>query len=276
MRWTSFTDPRDGAFTVDAPADWTVVGGITRRTDGDFTWYATAVSPDSEITLRVGDPMLGVISSVPTAPTGQEAAPKTKPLNAARPFETGAEFARSYAKAMAMELRLCQKPKLLAALEQPNPPGYGATLGRRVTTGDALFLCVDRRYVAYGVATTVLAAPPAESWDVPLLGALAAPVGRRAEATRLLRHMLESWTFSPGWIDRMRGGTGPLTAQLGDIGAAPAAGERARWSATLDAKDAPANRRIDVIMEDATTICAADGKMPARHECGEFGHPPGR
>lgn len=276
VRWTSFTDPRAGAFTVDVPADWNVIGGITRRTDTDFTWYATAVSPDGEITLRIGDPQLGVISTTQPVPTGKAAAPKVKPLTAARPYETGADFATSYAKALARQLRLCDKPKLLGTLEQSNPPGYAATLGRRVTTGDALFLCVDRGYVAYGVATTVLAAAPSDSWDVLSLGALAAPVGRRAEAMRLLRHMMESWTFAPGWIDKMREGPGPLADQLAGLRAAPPAGERARWSAELDAKDAPAQRRIIEIMEDAATICAADAKMPARHECGEFGHPPGK
>lgn len=275
-RWTIFTDPRDGAFTVDVPAGWTVIGGISRRTDADFSWYVTAVSPDTEITLRVGDPQLGIIPATSATPPGKEPPAKTKPLNAARPYETGADFATEYAKAMVKQLSLCGKPRLVGSAEEPNPPGYGASLGRRVTTGDAILLCIDRGYVGYGVATTILAAAPAESWDAPMLAALAAPVGRRAEATRLLRHMVDSWTFAPGWIDKVGAGAGPLAAQLGALRALPSAGERARWSAEIDARNVPWNRHIDGIMEDATTICAADGKMPARHECGESGHPPGK
>jgi hypothetical protein len=276
VRWTNFTDPRDGAFTVEVPADWNVIGGISRRTDADFAWYVTAVSPDGEITLRFGDPQLGIISATSPRPTGKEAAPKVRVLNAARPYETGVDFATNYGKAMTKQLRLCDRPKVVASSVEPNPPGYGATLGRRVTTGDALLLCIERAYVSYSIATTVLAAAPAESWDVPFLGALVAPVGRRAEATRLLRHMAESWNFAPAWIARMRAGAGPLGTQLAGFGAAAPTAERARWSAELDAKNAPSHKRIDGIMEDAMTICDADGKLPARHECGESGHPPGK
>ena len=170
LRWNPFTDP-GGAFTVEAPAGWSVVGGVTRRSATDVSWYATAVSPDAEITVRVGDPQIGLIPVAPTVP-GKDALARTPDI--ARPYETGTEFALHYARTMVTQLRLCDKPKREGTFVEPNPPGFSAALGRQVTTGDAFLLCIDRNYLGYAVATTILAASPAEIWNAAVLGAFAA------------------------------------------------------------------------------------------------------
>lgn len=287
-RWVTFTDPTDQAFSLDVPAGWTVRGGITRRGTTDLSWFVTAVSPDGAMTLRIGDATVGFIG-VPSgqpAPAPSPAPPARhqrgegqtarRPGTADRPYETGADFAAHYGETIVSQLRLCDKPRLIGPQEQPNPPGFTSNLGRQVTTGDAFLVCIDRGYVVYVVATTILAAPPFDGWDVPRLAMVAAPAAQRADAMELLRHMEQSWSFAPGWIDRMSGSEGPLARQLAALREPPPAADLARWNTRIDAANAAARQRIDNLMDDAAAVCPPDRTMPAPHRCGESGHPPGK
>ncbi len=277
VRWTRFDDPVDNAFTVDVPAGWNVIGGITHRSRTDFSWYVTAVSPDGMVTVRIGDPQIGFISSTPVAPPPVALGKAKKPddsITAARPYETGADFALRYAKLMGSQLRLCDKPKTISSQEEANPPGFLDQIGTRTTTGDAFILCIDRAYVGYVIATTVAVAP--DRWNVPWLAAFDAPVDRRAETAGVLQHIATSWSFSPAWIDKQRAGDGLLPNQLAALNASSSGGERAQWESQIDAHARTALLKIDSVMHDAQSLCEADTKMPMPHQCGSTGHVPGR
>lgn len=288
-RWVTFTDPTDQAFSLDVPAGWTVHGGIAHRTGTDLSWFVTAVSPDGAMVLRIGDPQLGLVglpsgqpkpAPSPAPPANDQAAKRQMARRPAivpdRPYETGADFAASYGKTVVSQLHLCDKPRLVGPQEEPNPPGFTGELGRQVTTGDAFLVCIDRGYVVYVAVTTVLAAPPFDSWDAPRLAVLAAPAAQRADAMRLLRHMADSWSFAPGWVDKMGGAGGPLARQLAALREPPPAADRARWNGQIDAANAAAQRQIDTFMDNAATLCEPDRSMPVPHRCGETGHPPGK
>jgi hypothetical protein len=55
LSFVRFTDPTEGAFTLEVPRGWQVRGGLNHAGLGDFRWFVEARSPDG-ITIIQGDP----------------------------------------------------------------------------------------------------------------------------------------------------------------------------------------------------------------------------
>ncbi|HEX2094178.1 MAG TPA: hypothetical protein VHG28_17375, partial [Longimicrobiaceae bacterium] len=58
VSYVAFQDPRESAFTVEVPRDWTVSGGLFRLAPVDTRPAIEAVSPDGGIRVALGDPEL--------------------------------------------------------------------------------------------------------------------------------------------------------------------------------------------------------------------------
>ncbi|RPI27665.1 MAG: hypothetical protein EHM61_07680 [Acidobacteria bacterium] len=55
IRWVSFRDPNEGAFTVEVPQGWTVNGGIVRRTTTETRTIINVTSPEQDCVILNGD-----------------------------------------------------------------------------------------------------------------------------------------------------------------------------------------------------------------------------
>lgn len=58
VRYVRFTDPSEGAFTIDVPAGWRVRGGLMRRTAIDVTGSIKMDDPDGLTSIFLGDERL--------------------------------------------------------------------------------------------------------------------------------------------------------------------------------------------------------------------------
>ena len=56
LQWVKFTDPQEGAFSLDMPQNWRNTGGTQRFNALQFRNWALAVSPDGETTIALNDP----------------------------------------------------------------------------------------------------------------------------------------------------------------------------------------------------------------------------
>lgn len=56
VRYVKFTDPTEGAFTLDVPQGWQTQGGTTRRASVDLVHAVQTVSPDKKTFIQFNDP----------------------------------------------------------------------------------------------------------------------------------------------------------------------------------------------------------------------------
>ncbi|HEY2707625.1 MAG TPA: hypothetical protein VGI95_06185 [Caulobacteraceae bacterium] len=215
---STFTDPSEGAFTLSAPAGWTMKGGVQRASAYDAKPWATATSPDGAEVIGYGD------ATIPSfvLPDGQHAegasfdGPGGHQLY--QSYETGAQYAADYAqRAMGgncdslqpagsqAEPDLAQKAAAAAA-------SFSAQVGAGAQPpdfdgGSATFTCQG----AGGATTVGVIAVTAitrfgnggGSWYVPTLVSYRAPVAQQADADKVARAMLASFQKNPQWDAKM-------------------------------------------------------------------------
>ena len=56
IKWTTFHDPKENAFSLDVPEGWKVDGGLVRRSNIDTSTFLRVLSPDGAVMLLMGDP----------------------------------------------------------------------------------------------------------------------------------------------------------------------------------------------------------------------------
>jgi hypothetical protein len=272
IAWTTYQDPTDRAFQLEVPAGWRVDGGVVHHSPSEIFWYVTAVSPDGNVNVAIGDPQLQSIPihappSAPASPAASGTKSRAKP--AARivgPFERGAAFATRRGLQMMQSLHMCAKPVQIGIRDEPDPPHEESDRQRDVATGEAFLLCDERPYVAYVVATTTRPTLQADSWEVALLGTALAPVDRVIDATDILLHMLGSWRFDPAWAERARQ-LGPAAPRL----LVPSAGRgdaMAAWAAAVAESHDLAWQEIQSVVRDAAQVCLPERGSLFPHRCG--------
>jgi hypothetical protein len=218
VRWTTFRDPAEGAFTIEVPAGWRVSGGSRRRSAVDIPSGVEAASPDGSILLFFGDPVLPVFS-VPnrlTAAAGLREGmnyPGMANVILAR-YQPGAQFAAAWGAQRVA--RVCAQPQVKAARARPEASrsidmAYAAGGVRtQVEVGEAVFACTlgGAAGGAYAFAGTELVQTTGTAmWDLKVGGGFAARSDRMALASALLSHMAASYAIDPSWLQRQQGTT---------------------------------------------------------------------
>jgi hypothetical protein len=64
VKWTTFTDPYENAFTVDVPAGWQTQGGMIRRGPLNIDPYLRTLSPDRSVYIMLDDPDTPVFATL--------------------------------------------------------------------------------------------------------------------------------------------------------------------------------------------------------------------
>jgi hypothetical protein len=207
VTWVRWVDPTEHAFALDAPAGWTVRGGVKRRGPNDYRNDVVMQSPDGAVTIRLGDadiPLYAVqtplmqqlgmrLGTVYNAGYGQTALIVN--------YETGAQFARHYGQRMMsaachdVSVDSVRRATVSLAMKPP------ATIPSTITAGVVLFSCHDKPLRGYTYANTTLIGAPQTggNWYVYPLLAYTAPVGRVAEVRGLLAHIVASLAVNPEW-----------------------------------------------------------------------------
>jgi hypothetical protein len=103
VTYTTFTDPKESAFTTEVPAGWKVVGGLYRFAPIDVRKQVNVASPDGQVQVKAGDAR--VSTYVPYGPSAQ-----VRGLHEGQFYQVngitytimhpmdGAEFTRKYAE----------------------------------------------------------------------------------------------------------------------------------------------------------------------------------
>jgi hypothetical protein len=119
--FTTWRDPREGAFTLSVPEGWQVNGGAMRRSAVDITHVVRAATPDSRVQIFINDADI-VAHEVPnqlTAMAGIREGQMTKgawggPVLLER-FRTGSQFAEEY-----VQKKICPRAEFTGAGDLPN------------------------------------------------------------------------------------------------------------------------------------------------------------
>jgi len=205
--WITVRDTVEQAFSIDVPRGWNAQGGLVRKGSLDPRVQVDMTSPDSRVTMRVGD------WGVPpfTVPTGQmerlgftegkEYAPGHPPTaTIVARYRSGQDFAGFYARARFSKICQTLEAKSLKAVD----PVFPAAREGAVTTtaGEAIFRCVDggQEKMAYVYAESGLyQANGVANWRVSCLLSFLAPKDLANATYRMVFQSAASFTENPQW-----------------------------------------------------------------------------
>lgn len=219
--FTTWREPREGAFTIGIPVGWRATGGVYRAARLDTRLSFRAEAPDGRIRITIGDPNLGP-RQVPNPTMGQARmregmlipTPAGGQILLAR-FLSGAQFAQQYAS------QVCRGAVVTSSSDLPHATRglqsqmsvvaarWGVVAGPSV--GEAYFHCGEA--AGYVYATTFWAGQPGgygtQTWGVFRIGSvISADPAQAAYAAYILHTALETYATDPRWQAREDAQTG--------------------------------------------------------------------
>ncbi len=219
-RYVLWSDPNEGAFRLEVPADWRAEGGAFRFAPVDVRPAVAVTSPDNQIRITAGDksiPPFTVPSQALTFagfPEGSWYSPGYGVQMLVRRFEPGAAFAAGHVRDQVS--RLCNGMQIDESRDRPDAVEainriqrqYGGYVSVESTAGEVTFGCAGQSgpMRGYFYATTQLTATPAGGlWHVPYLYGYLAAQDREAEAQQVMAHAIASYEINPQWAAMQQG-----------------------------------------------------------------------
>jgi hypothetical protein len=214
VEWTKYRDPSEGAFTIDVPAGWEVIGGLKRRSINQPHPLLGILSPDHLTKIVFGDPeaiAFGELAGTMIGlgfHEGQQYTPRGEP-EIIKNYRTGTDRSAELAQ-RELQQDQCTNVKVVAQqaipkLDRslPTPPGAE----HRDTAGETYLTCVRQNilYAAYAFSETagdyyyqgnqLIAGVWTDDTSVVLL----TPQGLGGQAMAVASHMLNSMQWNPAW-----------------------------------------------------------------------------
>jgi hypothetical protein len=217
MNYVRWQDPRENAFSMEAPAQWRTNGGLFRFASVDVRSAWETVSPDGQIRITGGDAELPPFTepnqmlSFGGFHEGTWYSPGYGVRMLVRRYIPGAVFAREYVTTRAA--RGCADLKLTETRDRPDAVSalnaiyaqYVPGMSLRLTAGEAAFTCRRKEgqpvngYYFAGTQRTQAAGMPGGLWTVEYLFGFLASEGKATLAQSVLDHMLASVQVNPQW-----------------------------------------------------------------------------
>lgn len=198
-----FSDPREGAFTVDVPAGWKTEGGLFRFHAIDPRAAVESGSPDGQMRIRVGDAAIPPFTEpMPGLPEGSAYAPYGLTMEVRR-FTPGAIFCRDYA--FVRMSQVCPNLQVTEVMDRPDlipeitarAPDLGR--GARLSIGHARFRCGQKAESPVGFCEAVTASPAGVTWHVAGIEVYQAPPEKASTAEAIMRYVASSRRYSQEW-----------------------------------------------------------------------------
>ena len=215
VRWVTYTDPAEHAFTIQVPAGWNVTGGSRRMSTEEIRSGVEAQSPDGTIKLFYGDlsvPIFTVPSQVLAMGgyrPGMIYSPGYGQQFLIMPYMSGENFASQWGEKRIA--RDCTGVSVVNA--QPRADAsHGIDMAyanggvrTSILAGEANFSCTMAGQPADGyvfAGTELVQASASSLWDVKALAGFVATASRAREASDLLSHMVGSFVIDSDWAAR--------------------------------------------------------------------------
>jgi hypothetical protein len=210
--YTTFTDPLENAFTMQAPTGWHTVGGMARRAALQINAFLRSVSPDKMTYLVVGEPTL--IGYVPPAPWRTASGyPEGKlfdsglgGLSMVLRYKNGSEYARLYGQTtlqgLCSNLRYTgnsERSDMAANADKLVPSAFPAVS----SGGEARFSCThggQEMEARMEVVTRI--ARDGAMWNVIFLKGFIAPKSQADKAQEILDHVGGSFRYNAAWSQK--------------------------------------------------------------------------
>ena len=216
LRYQRFTDPREGAFSVELPASWNVQGGTLRRSAVDVKQWLKLMSPDGRITLWTQEPQLPAMFTLPTQ--GMPAA--NNPSSPTMQYMQGGQFAefvlrRFYLPGVQLQIvNRRARMDLQQVRERLNRQYAVAGVQTTVTYGE-----VDFEYMRNGqkFVGTIIAGTQATliagmgTWNPLLIGGWTAPAEQANIAIAVQNHGQSTYSQSAEWFHSQQQTTGKVS-----------------------------------------------------------------
>jgi hypothetical protein len=261
QQYVRFTDPAEGAFSMDVPVGWQVQGGMWRFGYFDARWMMTVRSLDGSMIVRVSDASIPPYA-LPGPLTGTQGQPYTRPKQfqmIVSDYRTGGEYARLYAvhrfRSVCQILAL-QGGAWTPAMRNTMADTTGAT---RVTEGSVGYSCQTPQGLRVAIVYARTLQYPTQTgngfWVVaPVVSVLSVPHDLPT-AFAVTQHMLDSWQKNPQWVayqNRLtQVGLNQIMANYQDFLHEMAAYDQARRSA-MDAQVAGFESRMNAQQEQVS------------------------
>jgi len=262
VAYTRFTDPREGAFTIDVPRGWRTEGGILRRSAIDLVAALRTTAPDGSTTIFIGDPELRTCAwsdNFMGASEGQTYDPGFGTQMVILRYQPGLVFAGNYLQRFVQSLGLGnvqvrdrrERPDLVelgnrqAAQQNANPMGAS-----RSTAGEIAFTAQRGGQTLAGyllATTTVWPAPGGYQWNAVVVGYVT-PSDQAAATSSIFAHILASAQLNPQWAGQQQQTTGATAGIVGDAGQAIAQIQSDSYWARQQTQGEVMRRHADAIL----------------------------
>lgn len=216
IKYTTWSDPKENAFSVDVPSGWEVSGGLFRFASVDTRPSLLVLSPDKEIHISGGDSAVPpfVVPSRLLEMTGFSEGRWYSPgygVNMlVKRYLDGRHFAREYV----MQKIAGGYSDLVFTGEKDRPDvsklindiyRHFSTYGIQslVNTGEVFFTCRknNKNYEGYYFAGTRLTtAYGSGNWLVEYLFGFLAEKSKSGMAREVLGHMVKTFKINPRWL----------------------------------------------------------------------------
>ena len=213
VTYVNWSDPQEGAYTIQVPRGWQVAGGAFHLTATDVRSSVTMISPDGQMRIFIGDANISGFTepSQMLAYAGMREG-STYGLGdgttlEVRRYMTGQQFARYYAQnrlgsqcsAVQVESNNDRQDLTAPLLQEARSGGMTSV---RITAGDVVFSCSGKNGTVHGhiyAASEYIPSAHGALWNIPSVNGYIAATGRQQEAESILQHVVQSKHVSPQW-----------------------------------------------------------------------------
>ncbi len=201
LHWVRYTDSAEGAFSMDVPIGWQVLGGMYRFGYFDVRWMMDVRSLDGKVIIRIDDPDVPpyVLPGPHSGPAGHPAIRPQMYQMVVDDYRDAQTYAEGYAKHRFSSVCNSMTPSQ-SNWTPTMPQAWRADAQSHVTQATLTYDCGSSdgpRIVTVFARSTLH--PGAGLWQVdPIISIVAVPADLPL-AQSMTQHMIDSWQESPQW-----------------------------------------------------------------------------
>jgi hypothetical protein len=203
-RWAKFTDPQEGAFSLDVPQNWKNSGGTVRRNALQFRNWVSAISPDGQTVIAINDSTEWsyIAPSPMLAATGFHVGSVYNTGGAwytVSPVQSGEQFAVSWGRSRLAPV--CSAVQVAGHRARPDLDQRISWFGIVHDVGEASFSCKrnDMDMSGYALASMTYLGSTG-IWYSDTIQAFLAPEKEAGVAAGVLAHMVQSVELNLDWL----------------------------------------------------------------------------